>query len=206
MKLTWLSFLSIVLVSCSLEDNTFIYDPFDPRLPQYSEEGANTAGALIDGSIWIAQKVFLGINGGVKGSIGFYCCPADSVKSGTLVIIREGVLQKEDAEVPISVGFFLEQSLKAPGDLSSLEGQEIILDGEENFGQVFLDQNNTRLDTLNKGVGVLHIRDIGTNESNEIYISGTFGFKLPNELAITEVFSGRFDYEVSLEQFREVPL
>lgn len=44
-----LIFVVLVMNSCSGE---FIPDPIDPRLPKYTEEGNNVAGAFINDNTW----------------------------------------------------------------------------------------------------------------------------------------------------------
>lgn len=39
----------LFLTSC---DAVFVPDPVDPRLPKYTEDGNNVAGALVNGDLW----------------------------------------------------------------------------------------------------------------------------------------------------------
>ena len=201
--------LCITLFGCDVNDSSFIYDPADPRLPQYSEEGANTAGAIVDGSAWKSRKVFnYSLNGyyNTSGDIRInYFNPDSTFGTGTLLIFEQGVLDRDGAEITLSVGFFLNQTLRSPDDLAELEGREISLDGDLNYGQVFINSQYPRVDSLNRGEGRLFIREVGINDSNDIYIAGTFGFELPPESEIRQVFSGRFDYEVQDDNFFELP-
>jgi hypothetical protein len=210
MKMKRSAFLGMILLlmSCTVNDSSFIHDPFDPRLPQYSEEGANTAAAVVDGGIWKSRKAFnYGLYGyyDTSGDIRFnYYHPDSTDGIGTLIIFEKGVFQRDGVEQKLSIGFFIDKTIQSPDDLNQLEGLEIQLDGLANFGQAFLNSDYPQVDSLHKGIGKLIIRDIGINETDNIYISGTFGFKMPEESTIREVYSGRFDYEVGDENFFEL--
>ncbi len=84
------------LVACGYKDHAFIYDPYDPRMPQYSEEGANTAGAYINGDVWISQKVLLfNEDDQVTGRRGDVTIYVSEDKGGSDIAFEGGEIQLE---------------------------------------------------------------------------------------------------------------
>lgn len=205
LRITAYFILSLLLCGCYAEDeNTFIVDPYDPRVPQYSEEGANTAGAYIDGEPWRCKKrtIYSGFSSSpyTTGTMRFYISP-DS--SGTFIAFQGGDILRGPnlSGQNCSIGFFLDQRfINEKSDLQMLAGQRIDLDGVENFGQLVYDNGFNEIGGEQTGSGLLHIRRVA-NIGSHFEISGTFGFAISNEETEITVFSGRFDYEVNEEQF-----
>lgn len=194
------------LNSCIVDDeSSFIKEPFDPRMPQYSEEGANTAGAYIDDQAWSARKRIISSifssSPVTVGSMSFY---NSADPDGTFIAFEGGDLLINESNVSCSVGFFLaEFDLKQLNDLRLLENKRVELDGVANYGQMVLRNDFSAIVPENAGVGTLHIRRVAKIQNGEWEISGTFGFSINSENQDAKVFSGRFDYEVSDEQFGE---
>jgi len=197
--------LVLVLNSCYINDeSSFIKDTFDPRVPQYSEEGANTAGAYIDDQPWTARKRIVSSifspSPYTLGAMSFYS-PTDS--NGTFIAFEGGDLSIDQSSVSCSVGFFLSEfNLTEPDDLQVLANKRIELNGIANYGQMIFRNDFSAIVPENAGIGTLHIRRVAKIQDGEWEISGTFGFSINSENQEANVFSGRFDYEVSLEQFR----
>lgn len=196
----------LLLTSCYVDDeSSFIKEPFDPRMPQYSEEGANTAGAYIDGQPWVSRKRIISSifspSPYTKGTMSFYGLE-DS--SGTFVAFEGGDLMLDQSTVSGSVGIVLgELYLSHPDDLDQLDNKRVELDGTINYGQMILQNDFSQLVEENAGTGVLHIRNVVKTAEGDWNISGTFGFSINGENQEATVYSGRFDYEVSDEQFHE---
>lgn len=195
----------LILSACYVDDqNTFVSDPFDPRVPQYTEEGANTAGAYVDDEPWVIRKntIYSGFDpsGYTSGTLSFLTA---SDSSGTFIAFRGGdILRGEGlSDQNCSVGFFLGNILLMDRtDLVQLNGQRIDPDGIENFGQVVFSNDFHEIGGDLKGTGILFIRNINRMETH-YEISGTFGFTVNQGEGEINVFSGRFDYEVFDEQF-----
>lgn len=193
--------LGVYLTSCVSE---FRPEVIDPRLPDYSEEGLNTAGAYIDGFPWVSRRrlsyffIFpVGLSG--YGDIYVYC-DEDSINN--LLAFEFGERNVGGAKTPVTVGFYLENSrISKPQDFINLNGTSIVLDGKSNYGQLFLNPNQRTAhdgkDTLNRGTGMLHIRNVRSISDDSLVISGTFGFDVKIDGVRHTVHSGRFDYTLS---------
>lgn len=181
-----------VQTSC---EGIFIPDPIDPRLPKYTEEGNNVAGALIDNKIW--------------KSVVSYGFPYNTGDTPSLTVWQEqdslklrftGSSQGSNASV--------EFHMKGLGitkfeDLIDLEGQKISLDGLNSAGYYI--EKYTPFAYDHKGIGQIYFRSIHLNDSHsDIIISGTFGFSLLNTHdRIIKITSGRFDYSINQRDFKQ---
>lgn len=198
--------LAIGLSSCLSE---FRPEVIDPRLPDYSEEGLNTAGAYVDGFPWMSRRhfsYFFVFPSGVSGEGDIYIYGSDST-SGNLLAFEFGELLVDDLEKPVSIGFYLADAhIGSPNDLLALKGKTVTLDGETNYGQLFLEPTQRTAqsgpDTIHRGVGQLHIRNVVQHvPTDSITLSGTFGFDIQIDSKLHTVHSGRFDYTVSTSEF-----
>jgi len=196
----------LALSSCYVEDeNTFVSDPFDPRVPQYTEEGANTAGSYINGEPWVCKKrTVSSIFSPTPTTVGTMTLYHSSEPQGTFIAFQQGDILQEASDQSCSVGFFLSGvDLNGPNGINQLENKRIELDGAENFGRIARRNNFQEIDNGEKGVGILYVRRVDRFGANHLFISGTFGFSFTEDDQETTVFSGRFDYEVFPEQFQE---
>lgn len=203
LKFYLLFFLCVAyLPSCVSE---FRPEIIDPRLPDYSEEGLNTAGAYVDGFPWNSRRrlsYFFIFPSGISrvGDINLY--RSDST-SDNLLAFEFGKQTVDELEKRISIGFYLSNTqIDVPDDLLELKGKTIVLDGISNYGQLFLNPTNRTAesgpDTLHKGIGALHIRNVQiTPKVDTLIISGTFGFDVQIDSTLHTVHSGRFDYTLS---------
>ncbi len=188
-------FLGIFLCACVSE---FRPEVIDPRLPDYSEEGLNTAGAYVDGFPWNARRklsYFFIFPSGISGDGDIYIYRSDSTNDNLLAFEfgkqTIGELERR---------FYL--SIYIPSDFLALKDQTILLDGKSNYGQLFLDPSHRTAisgpDTLHKGKGQLHIRYVEIMpDPDSVIVSGTFGFDVQIDSTMHTVHSGRFDYKFS---------
>jgi len=197
----------LILWSCYVEDqNTFVSDPFDPRVPQYTEEGANTAGAYINNEPWVCRKRTLSsIFSPTPATVGVMTLYHSTEPQGTFIAFEQGDILDEPSDQSCSIGFFLSGvDLNGPNGIFQLDNKRIELDGVENFGQLVLKNDFDEINTENTGQGILYIRRIDRFGANHLFMTGTFGFSVTSQdNQETTVFSGRFDYEVFPEQFQE---
>lgn len=196
--------LLLVLTSCYVDDeSSFISDPFDPRMPQYSEEGANTAGAYINNYPWVARKrIISSIFSSRPNAVGTMSIFDSLATNGTFMAFQGGDIFINESAVNCSVGLFLGGiNLSSQDDLFQLEGNVIELDGDVSFGQLIFDNNFDSINYDQVGVGTLYIRRVERVDSH-VELSGTFGFSIISDEEHS-VFSGRFDYKVYPEQFRD---
>lgn len=177
----------------------------DPRLPDYSEEGLNTAGAYVDGFPWTSRReVAIGFffPTGIKAEGDIYIYRSDST-NGNLIAFEYGEQNIADMVRPVTVGFYLANTqIDTPTDFLALEDTALVLDGVTSYGQLFLDPliypPRQGPDSLHKGVGMLYIRNVeAVDQSDSVIVSGTFGFDVSIGSKQHTVYSGRFDYKVS---------
>ena len=180
------------LVAC--REIPYEASPLDPRLPNLSSTGTNTAGAYVDGYSWLVQNPTL-IN-----SHQFMICTNGDLP-GTRILMSKGIQIVESNPKQRDVGFFLgDLAVKSKNHFMALKDSVINLDGISNYGILILE--NATSDTLRHGVGKLYIRDVITKEGLESFIvSGTFGFDIKNEGLNHTVYSGRFDFRIRDSNF-----
>lgn len=198
--------MMLILSSCVVDDqHSFVSDPFDPRVPQYTEEGANTAGAYINDEPWVAKKETISSifspSPYTRGTMTLY---HSADPKGTFIAFQGAEILRNPSDQSCSIGFFLSGvDLSGPNGIYQLENKRIELDGVDNFGLIEMRSNFSSINSDNLGVGVLYIRRIDRNGDNHLFMSGTFGFSVTEDERETTVFSGRFDYEIFSEQFQE---
>ncbi len=208
------SLLFIPVLTCFLASCVSDFRPevIDPRLPDYSEEGLNTAGAYIDGMPWTSKRklsFFFVFPSGISGEGDIYVYHSED-SLNNLLAFEFGKQTLGEYEKPVSVGFQLNgYGIVEPDDLFDLKDRTIVLDGESNYGQLFLNPISRTAqsgpDTIHRGTGLLHVRNVQYLSKDSIIISGTFGFDVEIDSVMHTVHSGRFDYTISegeIELFR----
>lgn len=193
--------LAPYLISCVSE---FRPEVIDPRLPDYSEEGLNTAGAYVDGFPWTARRklsYFFIFPQGISGVGDIYFYRGEDSTSN-LIAFEFGRQDISGLEKDVTIGFYLDDSkIVKPEDITALVGRSIALDGERNYGQLFLDPRHRTADQgpdiEHRGTGKLHIRHVKVQTTDTVVVSGTFGFDVLIDGVLHTVHSGRFDYEVT---------
>lgn len=180
-----LAVIFLLLIACN---GIFVPDPIDPRIPKYTEEGNNVAGAMIDDNIW-----------------------KSIVTSGFPHVIDEPLIAIRQEKDSLIIKFFgstlgenssLEFHLTGLnitkfGDLVVLEGKKIQLDGIKNAGYYIENDNPSGYN--NRGFGQIYFKKVHLDSlSSKITLSGTFGFSI-NDLngKAIKVSSGRFDYGIT---------
>ena len=200
--LSILGFLITKSIGCK---KRFIPDPVDPRLPKYTEDGNQVAGALINETAW---KTDWGLKGEWGGNRSFYFTNYPAGDSITLTI--DGLyIEGPDKNAEISFVFVIKNmELKNTDDLPSLKGQTFKLDGINEYA-VMNDINRTAPRVVNyfySGNGELKIQNVKsvknitlTRNNGEKYhpqiVAGTFYIDF-NQNNI-KVESGRFDFALN---------
>ncbi len=177
-----------ILICC---EGIFVPDPIDPRLPKYTEDGNDVAGAFINQEIWRSVVV--------HGLWGIQDRPTISayVTDDSLVIKFEGQLPDCDASVEFHLSGLHVHTFE---DLILLRNRKIQLDGKTNAG-IYIqseDFNDTTYYGIN-GIGQLYIKNVTFGDTlSKAILSGTFGFTCYDEFNNkAEIFYGRFDYDFS---------
>ncbi|HEX3009279.1 MAG TPA: hypothetical protein VHO90_16865 [Bacteroidales bacterium] len=179
----------LLLIRC---EGIFVPDPIDPRLPKYTEEGNNVAGAFINGEIW---KSVLTYNTN-EPEIVLYD------RKDSLSIMFEG-----QSSVYSTLEFRLSHlDIHSFDDLILLKNRKIKLDGLLNNAVCLQNRWDTHdfnsEDPNNfgtRGIGQLYIRNVIMNNSLSVAIlSGTFGFSIHDSVnGNKDVSYGRFDFRFS---------
>ncbi len=181
----------ILLYTISGCDPVFVPDPIDPRLPKYTENGYNVAGAFVNDEVWKSKA---------SGSFGWTAPP----KNPEIIFYPDEdslIIQfKGNSNICDNIEFRLSGlNVRTYDDLLSLHNTKIHLDGITNAAACFPYNYCSRDFDQHcpvDGVGQLYIKRIVENESQDgLILSGTFGFAFddPN-LGFVEVSYGRFDY------------
>jgi hypothetical protein len=181
-------FLVVVFLIATACNGIFIPDPIDPRIPKYTEEGNNVAGAFFNDKIW-NSVVKAGFNQVSDRPYITVWSEKDS-----LSLRLTGRISEESS----SIEFHL-KGLKITkfADLLVLNGQKIQLDGINTAG--YFIRNYTPEDYAHKGTGQIYFRNVKTEDtSGKIILSGTFSLSFIDWNGnILKVTSGRFDYRIS---------
>jgi hypothetical protein len=175
----------ILITSCN---GVFIPDPIDPRLPKYTEEGNNVAGAFIDDDTWKSI---------VK--IGFpqiYDAPLVAVwpARDSLVIRFYGSVSDESSTIEFHLTGL---NINKFEDLLLLNDKKIQLDGDRNVGFHIQNYNPTTYE--DKSIGQIYFKHVSLNDSiSKVILSGTFGFSENTPTGrSTKISYGRFDYTIT---------
>jgi hypothetical protein len=181
-------FLVVIFLIVSACNGIFIPDPIDPRIPKYTDEGNNVAGAFVNDSIW-KSVLKVGFNF-VSDRPYITVWP----QSDSLSLSFIGSISEESS----SIEFHLKGlNITKFTDLLVLNGQKIQLDGINNVG--YYVSNYIPIDYDHKGAGQIYFRNVkAENASETIILSGTFSFTVNDSNGnILKVTSGRFDYRIS---------
>ncbi|MFN2430815.1 MAG: hypothetical protein ABR574_12415 [Cryomorphaceae bacterium] len=176
-----IGFLSVVLLGC---DPFYYADPVDPRLPEFTADGENKAGAYIDGYAWRTSG---------SPSIVYYSTSDSTVVTFPTASLISGSDEYDpNADVSFLLrGDFFRQITETP-----LSGPlEIILDGTENQGKLTLSEDYGPTTTCANGTGKLIIRNVFQRETDWV-VAGTFGFDISTPCGQHTVHQGRFDFRV----------
>lgn len=187
------AFVLITLFSC---EGIFIPDPIDPRLPRYTHQGNNVAGALIDDKRWESIVTWTGGLQYTADEPVFRSYPNDRLE-----IVFSGNVGGETYRLTFNlVGY----GIHSYEDLIKLRGLKIQLTGDLNSAEI--EATMATCDVHDGGVGQFYAKNISMKENGVLIFSGTFGF-VTTEASCppAEVTYGRFDYAVNATHFTVIP-
>ncbi len=192
-------FFCFLLLCQACVKETFFADPYDPRLPVYTENGRNSAGAFINELPWtVGQREAILHDSIYPGTMHVYC---DSSTGSSYLYISDGRFRGGDFQGKVDLGFHLSGNcIRNQSDLLALAHSEIVLDGVNNYG--YLVDPCGRCNTVPFGVGTLYVRRVIARDSCTI-VSGTFGFSIDGDVESFTVYQGRFDFKICPFQFLE---
>lgn len=197
--------VTLVLFFDGCREEEFLPDPADPRLPQYTEDGNQVAGALVNDIAW-KTNFWASLDMGWNRSFYF----TTSSFAGAAKLTLEGSYTEGSHEEK-HLNFIVvlrSVSLSKLEDISNLNGQTITLDGQTNYAYIsdpyWTIENN--VDYHYGGTGSITFKNVKkvTNltihrENGETYnpliVSGVFEFSFDN-IAVA-VKSGRFDFYIN---------
>lgn len=180
-----LAYCLLVFWGC---EDSFRPDPVDPRLPKYSEEGKNVAGALVNGRVWRV----------VRGCSILWCS-----NDLQLEYYDNGMGGVDSVGLAMNGGFFTNEP--DANMLFVIKGpQNATLSGlPELVGVYELDgiQHKAYYNSCLAQRGRLEIRHAGKkgDQNSMLYIlSGTFSLYVQDgDCGVTAVEYGRFDFSLN---------
>ncbi|NEN22746.1 hypothetical protein G3O08_04400 [Cryomorpha ignava] len=193
---TLLAFIVCILVSCDYSER----DIADPRLPRYTEQGANTAGCVINEKVWF-DPCYFGLFPSWTSCDGLTVA-CDSLLNYSELRFSGGYYSPgfEDLESLSVVLRLPSKQIRNLGSLRALIGSELPIDG-----------TSVSADLITDGVSLLACSEAETVQTGKVFFrsdgsdhkafAGTFGFSASNDCGRYDVFYGRFDYDVTQVNF-----
>lgn len=181
--------LLILLLTAGCEPD-YIPDPVDPRLPEFTEEGNNEAGAFINDDVWRSVESLHG--DATQNLLTVFYTDADAID-----LKFEGGSRVFDAIIFHLSGLGIQNEM----DLLPLQGRKIVLGNDGNTGVCF----STYCDPddpacrVTPGTGQLFFKTVKFDKKYaEVVIAGTFGFTFEDASGNPgKVTFGRFDYRIN---------
>lgn len=177
-----------LLLGCS-DMESYNSDNIDPRLPEYTNVGANAAGAYLDDSPWRSVCAQFG-----DDCIGRELTYNDSTDQ-TVFLLPNGNIGSSGSgfERRARIRFVIDGNLiqdivQGPGLFPVL----IELDGAESYGEIWF-WNGTDWDVCDGGVGEFYVREL-IGDYERFVVAGTFGFVIDQSCGLHRVESGRYDF------------
>lgn len=178
----------ILLCSSSCEKEHFTHDPFDPRLPVYSQDGSNSAGAFFNDQIWRTKFSFSGESRGTNLDI------ESDLQQNSLTFTLDGSYQ--DEKYPIQF-VFNQISLSNFEEVATLEGKTLELNCP--LDKIDFAFNSSDVECVN---GQIFFHKIISVSEREKIVAGTFSFDIFWDDQFIEARHGRFDYTLVLGNFK----
>lgn len=173
---------SIAFFSCQ---DVFIPDPIDPRLPQYTENGQGTGGALIDGIKWESinePNIFYSFN-----PVSIVIIPDKK----SISIKFTGNVKGDPTDIVVNLN---QMGCKTEKDILSLVEKKFALNNGTNSANI--ERGNDSYNPSNTP-GQIYFRSIKSTNGEYYDVSGTFGFSvISSKGKLIEVTYGRFDFKL----------
>lgn len=197
-------FIGILMTDSSGCGENFIPDPADSRLPAYTENGNQVAGAIINGMAWKTHWAWGDM--GLQRSFYFTDYPSgDSVTLSLDGIMTDGPYRNSILTLIVSIKNLHIINLEA---VKILNGRTFILDGKNSYagtGKVFY-PDTSGLYGCTGGTGILSFKSVRENkrETNTrkngdkyhpLIVAGVFHFNFKD--SGVNVDSGRFDFQIN---------
>lgn len=197
MKSTCLLLILLLLSGCG---EVYIPDPVELRIPKYTEDGNQVAGAIINGESW-KTAYDCGFLAGCYFPLQISSFPnADS-----LVLVFHGSLQEGlNRGKSLDIKFVLKnQTIEDFWDLLQLKDSLFVVDSNSvlvGIGDLNPSFDDSTVQTIcNKGQILFrkaeHIAG-DENSAPSIILAGTFGLECDQNGELTTVYKGRFDFSL----------
>jgi len=164
----------ILCSSCAF----FVSDAIDPRLPRYSENGSNVAGAVLSDGVWNSK--------GFSRTMFEIYPDRDSI-----IFEMRGIAENDNRSLDVSF-VWVSDDIETAEDLLLLSDK--VIDVSDGLRVVSAKLQQWCLFEPN---GQIHFRNVRMTESNSFVISGSFGFDRSEDCFFeNEMTFGRFDFEL----------
>lgn len=188
--------LLLLLSSCG---EVYIPDPVELRIPKYSEDGNQVAGAIINGESW-KTEFDCGFLAGCYYPLQISSFPnADSLLITLYGDLQEGLNKGK----PISIKFVLKnQSVEDFWDLLQLKDGLFIVNGTDvlagTYNQNAFFYDSTTQSSCNRGQILFRkVKHIPSNgDDPRIILAGTFGLECDQNGELITIYKGRFDFSL----------
>lgn len=170
----------LLLASCQI---IFVEDSIDPRLPRYTEVGANIAGAIYNGDdVWrIASGWYSGAS--------FEVDPARD----SIAFVLPGYLLSDNSDLA-AIFCWKTDAVKTFNDLASLNG-EVISSASSLFLRTHVPRDTPC--SINAESQLIFQQIKWMPEESVFYVSGTFGLRTTEPCnGVKSLESGRFDFKI----------
>lgn len=185
-----------IFASCDYSER----DITDPRLPRYTEHGANIAGCIINEKVWFDPCYFGFFN--IYTTCDGLTVAYDTTLNYTEMRFRGGYYTSgfEELEM-VNLVFTL------PGkEITNVYGLLTLIRSE-----LPIDGSSVSADLNSNGESILKCGESGYSQNGKIFFrssgsnqkafAGTFGFSTSSDCGKYDVFHGRFDYDVARVDF-----
>lgn len=195
-KVFTLIFVTAILVSCDYSER----DIANPRLPRYTDQGANTAGCIINEKVWF-DPCYYGFFGTSTSCDGLTVA-VDTVLNYSELSLSGGYYTPDFEDLESLNIVFRLPSVQI-GNISSLRG----LLGSE----LPIDGCSVVADIMRNGESILACGNLETTLTGKIFFrsggsdhnafAGTFGFSANSNCGKQDALYGRFDYNIATVSF-----
>lgn len=184
--------LGAILRSCT---EAYVIDMHDPRLPAYSESGANAGGAYINGRPYRNRRELAGFGQGYRTpQITFRKSSGITeleLPDGRMVDNPEDTVRVSSFTFTTS-GNLIDSFFSAGIELPLVLGLET---GSKSNAKILFNENPL----CSSYSGNLFIRYVRLSDDRiHAIVAGTFRFYVDDECGLYEVSAGRFDYRFEL--------
>lgn len=179
-------FLGIIFLLEFSCNGIFVPDPYDPRMPRYTEEGNNYGGAMLNGKLWISENVLPPCQ---NCNAQIHCDTAEDKFEIDLAGILEGGIGR--------IHFHLTGiDINNVSDFDLFESKKFQFNAAENyisFNEYYADTVKVKCKDLS---GQLYLKHVKVDSMRKrVILSGTFGSSCNHTGCVhCELAYGRFDY------------